>query len=688
MTSTTPPKPPVAAIRETRRTYHGEVLLDEYAWLRDPGYPEVDDPAVLEHLRAENAYADAIMAPLVPLTERLFGEFKGRIEEDEASVPTPHGDWLYGWRYAPGVQYRRWYRVPKAGGSEIVFIDEPALAADHAYFNLRSYAPSPDHGLVAYATDTDGSERYVVEIVEPESGTRRPDRLVNTSGVVAWGDDGTLFYTELNDQLRPFRVRRHQLGTDPATDPVVFEETDPGFFVGVGRMPSDAFVMIGTGTHATTEVHLVPTADPTAPPRVVAPRREGHEYAVSHRGDRLLIVTNDHHRNFRLVEAPVATPDEPNWRELRPGSDEVYLVAAVPFATFVVAVTRERGLVQIRVETDDGRTLQVPWPEPTYAAGLGANLEFATDRLRLRYGSLVSPASVMDFHLADGRLETLKVQRIPSGYAKDDYVSERLEATTADGVKVPISLVRRADRSGDAGPLLLYGYGAYGMGLDPSFRGSRLSLLDRGVTFAIAHVRGGDELGRHWYDDGKLEKKTNSFGDFVACAEHLVAAGYTTPGQIAIEGGSAGGMLVGAVLNMRPELWRCALALVPFVDVLNTMLDASLPLTPIEWPEWGDPLRDETAFRRLRAYSPYDNVAARDYPPMFVRAGLSDPRVTYWEPAKWVARLRSAKTDGNRLIMRTNMDAGHFGASGRYDELRERAEEYAFLLDCFGLTDA
>jgi len=679
-------RPPRAERRPERRELFGETLVDDYAWLRDPGYPEVTDPDILAHLRAENDWADAVMVPRRALIDTLFAELKGRLKDDDASVPTPHGPYLYGWRFRSGAQYREWYRRPRdGGGDEVVFLDEPALAEGCAYFNLRTFQPSPDHARIAYATDRDGSERYTIEVMEPTSGRPLADRIVNTSGTPAWADATTFFYCELNEQLRPFRVRRHVLGTDPADDPVAFEEADPGFFVAVARTLPGDFLLIATGDHVTSEVHLVPTVAPATAPRPVAARRAGHEYGLAQRGDRFLITTNDRHRNFRLVEAPVDTPGEANWRELLAGSDDVYLLAAIGFRDFVVTVTRERGLVRVRLRFDDGRIATVPWPEPAYAAGLGANLDYATDRLRLRYSSMVTPASVIDFHPASGAMETLKVQEIPSGYDRSRYRTERLEAVAADGARVPISLVYPADFPRDGtGPLLLYGYGSYGMGLDPSFGTARLSLLDRGWAFAIAHVRGGDELGRGWYEDGKLAKKPNTFGDFIACAEHLVAEGWTAPGRIAIEGGSAGGMLVGAVLNERPELWGCALALVPFVDVLNTMLDASLPLTPIEWPEWGNPLEDEQAFRTIRSYSPYENVRAQAYPPIFVRAGISDPRVTYWEPAKWVARLRAMKTDANPLVLRTNMDAGHFGASGRFDELKERAEEFAFLLKCLG----
>ncbi len=680
MTAPKPLAPQAERCRE-ERSWHGRLLADDYAWLRDTDYPDVRDTDVLAYLDAENAYADAVLGPQREFVAELFRELKGRIKEDDEAVPFPHGPYLYGWRFAPGAQYRQWYRRPRTGGAEVVVIDEPALAAGTSYFNLRSHAPSPDHRRIAYSTDRDGSERFLIEIVEPDSGQQLADRLANTSGTPVWADDATLFYCELNDQLRPFRVRRHRLGTAQADDAIVFQEDDPGFFVSIAKTLTAAFVVIAAGDHVTSELRLVATAEPTAAPRLVAPRRAGHQYSLSHRGDRFLVVTNDTHRNFRLVTAPVDEPGESSWAEVLPGRDDVYLLGVAGFRDFVVVMTRERGLVQIRLHYDDGRIVPVAWPEAAYAAGLGANMEYAADRLRLRYSSMVTPASVLDFHPADGRLEVLKVQEIPSGYDRTRYRTERLEATAPDGARVPISLVHPRDFPRDGtGPLLLYGYGAYGMGLDPSFGTARLSLLDRGFAYAIAHVRGGDELGRGWYEDGKLENKTNSFTDFIACAEHLVGQGWTAPGRIAIEGGSAGGMLVGAVLNRRPELWGCALALVPFVDVLNTMLDASLPLTPIEWPEWGNPIEDARAFDRIRGYCPYSNVAAQPYPPIFVRAGLSDPRVTYWEPAKWVAKLRATKTDDNPLVLRTNMDAGHFGASGRYDELRERAEEFAFLV--------
>ncbi|MGF1477503.1 MAG: S9 family peptidase [Geminicoccaceae bacterium] len=683
--------PPVAAVRQERRVVHGQTLEDAYAWLRDPAYPQVERSDILDHLKAENAYAQSWLDRRSHLTDTLFAELKGRIKDDDTSVPSPYGPYRYGWRFAAGAQYRTWYRAPRDGGEEQVILDEPAMAADASYFMMRSSAVSRSHELLAFSTDRDGSERYQIEVKRLADDQPLADRITNTAGGMVWAGDSHLFYVELSPELRPFRVRRHRLGDDPTADALVFEEADPGFFVSVGRTLSGAFMVINTGDHVTNEVRLVPLAEPEAEPLLIAPRETDHEYDVDHQNGpdqgRLLILTNDRHKNRRLVSAPVSDPGRDHWQEEVAASDEVYLLGHTCFDGFTALVGRERGLSQVWIRRDDGESHAVRWPDATYSAGLGTNMEYQTDRLRLRYSSLTTPATVFDYHLADRRLETLKVQEIPSGYDRDAFVAERLEATAPDGTLVPISVVRPKDFPLDGrGKLHLYAYGSYGHGMDPSFSTGRLSLLERGMAFAIAHVRGGDEMGYHWYEAGKREHKENTFRDFIACAEHLIDKGYARAGNVSIEGGSAGGMLVGAVLNMRADLWGCALALVPFVDVVNTMLDETLPLTPIEWPEWGDPLRDEAAFRRLLGYSPYENVSAQSYPPIFVSAGLSDPRVTYWEPAKWVAKLRATKTDDSLLLLKTEMGAGHFGQSGRYDSLKDRAEHLAFLLTTMGLA--
>ena len=682
-----PATPPRAARKPHSFTAQGVEIEDPYAWLRDPGYPEVSDPEILDHLKAENAYFESVMAPQAALTETIFQELKGRIKEDDASVPAKDGTYLYHWRFAPGAQYRTWLRRPVAGGAEEVLLDEPALAEGQDFYRLGDLEVSPDDSLLAWADDSDGSERFVVRIKSLASGTLLDEAIPNTSGSVLWAADGkTPLYVELNENLRPFRVRAHVLGSPVAEDRVLYEEADDGFFVHIGQTQSRAFLLIRAGDHVTSEVRLLPADAPFAEPLVVAPRAAGHEYDLDHAGDLFFIRTNDRHRNFRIVTAPVARPGRDHWQELIGPGDRHYLRGLAAFRDLLVVQERIDGLDQIRIRRHaDGEEHHVAFPEASYAAGLGENPEFAIDRLRLVYTSMVTPPTVFDYDLATRQLETRKVQEIPSGYDPGRYVTKRLLATARDGTRVPISLVHAKDFPQDGrGALHLYGYGAYGLGMSPSFSTARLSLLDRGFAYAIAHIRGGDELGYHWYEDGKLDRRNNTFNDFADCARHLIAEGYAAEGGISISGGSAGGTLIGVAINDEPRLWRAAVAHVPFVDVLNTMLDDSLPLTPMEWPEWGDPITDKAAFELIRGYSPYDQVSAQAYPPLLITAGLNDPRVTYWEPAKWAAKLRATKTDDNLLLLKTNMGAGHGGKSGRYESLREVAEEYTFLLMAFG----
>ena len=605
-------------------------------------------------------------------------------------MPAPHGPFAYFWRFEAGAQYRTWYRTARDGGAPELLLDERVLAAKSDYFALRSIVVAPDHRQLAYATDDDGSERFVVHILDLETGRAKADLVHNTSGAVLWSaDGGTLFYVELNESLRPFRVRAHELGHDETEDRIVYEEHDPAFFVHLGRTSDRRWILVNTGTHVTRECRLIDALRPDAPPRLVAARRDGHRYGLDHAHGRFWLLTNDRHRNYRLVSAPADDPSEENWREEIAPGDHHYLLDVDCFAGFMVITEKLDGLSNLRVRAYDGASEHaIDFGEEVYAAGLGDNREFETDRLRIGFSSMVTPGTVFDYVVAERRLITRKVQEIPSGYDPRLYESHRLWAKAADGTAVPISIVHRKDFAKDGrGRVYLYGYGAYGMGSDPNFNANRLSLMERGFACAIAHVRGGDELGYGWYEAGKLANKPNSFTDFIACAERLIECRYTRPGNIAILGGSAGGMLVGAVANMRPDLFGCVVAQVPFVDVLDTMLDPSLPLTPIEWPEWGNPLESEADFARIRSYSPYDNVAARAYPPMLVTAGIADPRVTYWEPAKWVAKLRALKTDDNLLLLKTNMGAGHFGRSGRFDALEELAQVYTFIFKCFGLSD-
>lgn len=691
------PTPPVADVRPSSFTLHGVTVEDPYRWLKDESYPTVDDADVLAYLKAENAYFEAMIAPRRELVETLFEELKGRQEPEDANVPVKDGPYYYQWRFEEGGQYRIWSRWPADGDDAEqgppedaeVILSEPALAREVDYFRLGALAVANDHRLLAYSTDTSGAERFTLRVKDLETGELLGEVIENTQGDPVWSaDDSAFFYVVVNDEWRPYQVRRHVLGEPSESDTVVFEEADSGFFVHVGLTASKKYIVIATGDHVTSEVYLVPAADSARTPAVVSPRRPEHDYSIDHQGDRFVIKTNDTHKNNRLVTAPEGDPSEAAWRTLVPASEKRYLLDFQAFRDFIALKERIDGVDQIRLLHRDGTNNYVEFPDSTYTVGIGANEEFDARVLRLNYTSLVTPNTVFDYHLDTHELRTRKVQRIPTGFDAHGYVSERLMAPARDGTRIPVSLVYRSGtpRDGTA-PLYLYAYGAYGNATMPRFSTARLSLLDRGFVYAIAHVRGGDELGYYWYEDGKLDKRTNTFNDFVDVARHLIGEGFTTAGKIAIAGGSAGGELVGAAINQAPELWGAAAAHVPFVDVLNTMLDTSLPLTPIEWPEWGNPIKDKAAFDVIRSYSPYDQLKPGHYPPILVTAGLNDPRVTYWEPAKYVAKLRTLKQDDNPLLLKTNMGAGHGGKSGRYDSLYEVAEEYAFFLWTLGIAN-
>ena len=694
MTDTTSlPEPPRADRRPHAATYHGVTVEDPYHWLKDQSYPDVDDPDVLAYLEAENSYFEAMMAPHAELVETLYREIEARQEQDEAGVPVLEGGWYYQWRYEEGGQYRIWSRWPAGDpGARMgptanaeTILDEPALAGA-GYFRLGALAVSRGGNLLAYSTDTSGSERYRLVVKDLTTGELLEDHIEDTIGSPAWAaDDSAFLYTAVDENWRPYQVRRHRLGEPADKDSIVYEEHDPGFFVDLSTSASKRFFVIHTADHVTSEVHLLPVGDSDGELTTVAPRRANHEYSVDHQGDRFIVRTNDRHRNTRLAIAPEQDVSEKGWSSLLEGSDDLYIRGFSAFAGFIAVQERLDGLDQIRLIDRQGNHTHIDFPEPAYSADLGENPEYETDSLRLRYTSMVTPNTLYDYHLDGALLEVRKVQRIPSGYDASRYLTERLTATARDGARVPVSIVRRRDTPVDGtAPLYLYGYGAYGHAIPPSFSTTRLSLLDRGFIAAIAHIRGGDDLGYHWYEAGKLGRRTNTFNDFVDVARFLIRTGYTAAGRIAISGGSAGGELMGAAVNQAPELWGAVAAHVPFVDVLNTMLDTSLPLTPIEWPEWGNPIEDAAAFEFIRSYSPYDQLKPGAYPPMLVTAGLNDPRVTYWEPAKYVAKLRTLKTGSNPLLLKTNMGAGHGGKSGRFDSLREVAEEYAFLLTALG----
>ncbi len=688
------PRPPIANRIEHSQEVHGVTLEDPYHWLKDPRYPDVTDQAVLDYLGAENQYFETVMAPYQNLIGSLFEEIKGRQPEADESVPYREGGYLYRWRYEAGAQYRLWERATLDQPERWqLLLDEPALAEGCDYFSLGGLSVSRDGRYLAWSADSDGSERFTVSVTDLTTGTEIDEPIPNTLDAPVWAADSShFFYLELSENWRPYRVRLHKLGTPRADDPIIYEEAHESFFVHIEETQSERYIQITVGDHVTSEVRLIPADAPTSTPQLVAARRTGHEYHLDHREGRFYIRTNDQHKNFRLAVTDESNPTESGWQTLIEGSDERYLIGHLCFRQHLILAERIDGLDQVRVIADpDSPTPEehyVAFPEASYAVGFGSNAEYDPQHLRLGYESMVTPYTVYDYHLGERQLATRKVQQIPSGYDATQYVTERLMIKARDGVDVPVSLVRRADTEpGPETPLHLYGYGAYGMVIEPGFSASRLSLLDRGFIYAIAHIRGGDDLGYHWYEDGKLDKRTNTFNDFVDVARDLIERGYSSAGRVSISGGSAGGELMGAVVNQAPELFGAVAAHVPFVDVLNTMLDHELPLTPIEWPEWGNPIEDEQAFQHIRSYSPYDQLEAKDYPPMLVTAGLNDPRVTYWEPAKYVAKLRHLKTDDNLLLLKTNMGAGHRGQSGRYDSLKEVAEEYAFLLLAMDLMD-
>ncbi|HEX7823080.1 MAG TPA: S9 family peptidase [Sphingobium sp.] len=684
-------QPPRAEQRPHSLTHHGRTLNDPWAWLRDPGYPDVTDKDVLSYLEAENAWFEIAIAPHKPLIDTLFEEMKGRIKEDDASVPQKDGAHIYWRAFEQGAEYRKWFRRPVAspadGSADQLILDEPALAEGKEYFRLGAISISPCGRYLAYAIDDNGSERFEARISDLDTGELLADVIPGTLSSLVWTKDSkALIYGLANDNWRTDNARLHRIGTPLSDDIELFHEEDEGFRVSVGLTSAENWIVIATGDHVTSEVWLVPADDPTAEPRLVAARLPDREYDVDEHDGWLYIRTNDTHPNFRLVRARIEAPDQ--WEEIIAPSEKFYLTDVSLFKYFYVTEGREDGLDQI--ELRDYATHvpnRITFPEAAYVAGLDDNPEYDSAKLRISYESMVSPETIFDLDLSTGIRTTLKVQEIPSGYDADRYASERLTITARDGTAIPVSIVYSRDFPKDGTrPLHLYGYGAYGIAIEPGFSTGRLSLLDRGFAYAIAHIRGGDDLGQQWYLDGKLDKRTNSFTDFVDVAKGLIDLGFSSAGKVTISGGSAGGELMGAVINSDPELWGAVVAHVPFVDVLNTMLDASLPLTPGEWPEWGNPIEDEAAFDLIASYSPYENVKAQAYPPLMVTAGLNDPRVTYWEPAKWVARLREYRTNDAALILKTNMGAGHGGKSGRWESLKETAEEFAFILWQMGKT--
>ncbi|KLI64583.1 peptidase S9 [Aurantiacibacter marinus] len=682
-------QPPRAEQREHSHTHHGVTISDPYNWLRDPAYPTVEDTDVLGYLRAENAYFEAQMVGQKARVDALFKEMRARIKEDDATVPQRDGDYEYWSEFEKGGQYRKYYRRPAGTRDRELMLDGPALAESLEYFSLGALSVSENGRYLAYSTDTTGGEYYTGFIKDLETGELLPDRIANVNTGLIWtAGDTMIVYGRANESWRVDRIFAHKVGTS-GDDREIYHEEKLGFTASPGLSSNREWLIIAAGDNETSEVRLLPASDPLAEPLLVRERQTGVEYDVDVRDETIFVLTNDKHVNFRLATAPMSAPAE--WTTLIEGSDEFYLTDFDLYRDFYVTEGRIAGLdqVQIRYYDDPGRVETIAFPEEAYSAGLGNNPEWAMDRLRMHYQSPITPDTVYDYHVASRELEQLKVQEIPSGFDPSLYTVERLQITARDGAIVPVSVLYRKDRDemngGAGGPLHLYSYGAYGYAVAPGFSTTRLSLVDRGFAFAIAHIRGGDDLGRNWYLQGKMKARTNTFNDFIDVGRALVERGLTAEGRISASGGSAGGELMGAVINAAPELFGAIVAHVPFVDVLNTMLDDTLPLTPGEWPEWGNPIESEEMFKLIRSYSPYDQTRAQAYPPMLVTAGLNDPRVTYWEPAKWVAKLRELKTDDNILLLKTNMGAGHGGKSGRFEGLRETAEEVAFILWQIGL---
>lgn len=674
---------PIAAKQPKRIEAQGDVRIDDYFWLR-----ERENPAVRCYLEAENDYTAAVMGHTQALQATLFQEMRGRIQERDASVPEQIGAYFYYHRYEEGKQYPIYCR--KQGSLdhvEEILLDQNEVAAGHDFCHLGIYAISPNHRLLAYSVDHEGNERFVLHIKDLATGEVLPDAIPDTFYSVEWAaDNHTLFYNKQDTAWRPYKVFRHQLGTEPSQDVLVMHEPDDAYWLQIVKTKDQRYLLLDLHSSMTKEVWFIPADQPTATPTVIHPREHKLEYSVEHHNGDFLITTNWEAENFRVMMAPVVTPGKAHWQERIPHRPTVKVDAVEPFINHWVLHEREAGLRQLRViDLPANVEHLVKSPEAAYTYDRHTNPDFQSKWLRFTYTSLTTPNTVYDYDMDEQTRIFRKQEAVLGGYDSSQYETLRLMATARDGTQVPISVVRRKDVPTDQPqPLFLYGYGSYGASMDPTFSASRLSLLDRGVTYAIAHIRGGGEMGRQWYLQGKLLHKVNTFTDFIDCAEYLVEQGYTAPDCLTAMGRSAGGLLMGAVVNLRPDLFRAVIAGVPFVDVMSTILDPTIPLTVIEWEEWGNPHKPEE-YAYMRAYSPYDNLEAKAYPDLLATAGFNDSRVQYWEPAKWVAKLRTLKTDNNRLLLKTNMGAGHSGASGRFDYLKETAFEYAFLLDALGI---
>lgn len=675
--------PPIARIQPQVLSLHGCDRLDNYYWLRD-----AENPETIAYLKSENAYTEAMTEHTISLKKALYEEMLDRIQETDLSVPYRQGNYYYYLRTERGKDYPIYCRKKESlDAPEEVLLDENKLAEGYEYFELGTLSVSPNHDILAYSIDTSGAEEYTLFFLDLKTRKLYSERIEKTAPMLAWGNDSqTLFYTMVDDTNRPYQLWRHILGTEIDRDELIYHEKDEAYFLSVGKTRSQAYILFDSGSKITSEVYYLDANDPMGEFTVIYPREVGVEYDVEHHSDRFYIVTNDGAINFKLMAVPVANPSKENWQTVIPHRDDAMLLGVSAFTDHLVVYERRGGLPRVQVrKLSTGTISDLEFPEPTYSVWESSNPEFDTHSLRLTYTSLITPSSIFEYDLDTHERTLLKETPVLGGYDRTQYTSEWLMATAKDGTKVPISIVYQKGIQNDGtNPLFLTGYGSYGSSYPATFSSNRLSLIDRGFVCAIAHVRGGEEMGRKWYEDGKFLQKKKTFSDFIACAEYLIETGWTASDRLAISGGSAGGLLMGAVVNERPDLFKVVVAEVPFVDVVTTMLDTSLPLTAIEWDEWGNP-NDRTYYDYMLSYSPYDNVEAKAYPHLLITAGLNDCRVKYWEPAKWTAKLRAMKTDDNVLLLKTNMGAGHGGASGRYGQLEETAFKYAFILDNLGI---
>lgn len=679
-----PPAPPVAKSIRTDNRINGGDLEDNYAWLRNKSNPEVK-----QYLDAENAYTDAVMKPTEALQQKLYEEMISHIKETDVNVPYKDGEYLYNSRWEKGQQYPIYVRHKGSPQSpEHVTLDVNELAKGEKFMTVEAYDPSDDANLLAYTTDNTGFRQYRLHIRDLRTGKDLSDTAERVDSL-AWANDSqTLFYTVEDAQTkRPYRLYRHKAGTDSAKDDLVYQEKDERFTIAVRKSRSGEYLFLQIDSHTTSEARYLDASTATGEWKLIAPRQQDLEYYADHLGDRFYIRTNDTGRNFRLVSAPVTAPGKDNWKEVVPVRDDVMLSGFQPFQDFYVLVERENGLPELTiVSLASGEKKRITYPEPVYTVSPQTNREYKTKFFRYSYQSLVTPPSVFDYDVEKHTSTLLKQTEVPGGYDVSKYKSERVWAVAKDGVKVPVSIIYRADlkKADGSNPLYVYGYGSYGINIPDTFSAARISLLDRGVVMAIAHIRGGGEMGKAWHDAGRMMNKMNTFTDFIACTEYLVAHKYGARDRVAIEGGSAGGLLMGAVTNLRPDLFKVVVSHVPFVDVMNTMLDASLPLTVGEYEEWGNP-NEKKAYDYMLQYSPYDNLKKTAYPAILVKTSFNDSQVMYWEPAKYTAKLRTLKTDSNVLLLKTNMAGGHGGSSGRYDRFKEVAFDYAFILTQLGV---